>query len=731
MIGLSDKNAPNLKPLKKSYNVWWKQITFETGKLALLASWAVTINDDLWNILFVTAWFKEQWCNKEASFFPLVVDYQEKNYATWEIGWNRFIKREWRPSEMATLTARLIDRPIRPMFPKGIVNDTQIIATVLSSNAEIELWFRGITWASLTLMMSWAPFDGPVSWVKVSLTGSWDYIFNPTLKEEKESKLNLIVAWTMDAITMVEADGKEVSDDDMLKTLEVAKKIIDELCKAQIDFIDLYKKQFGIPEVEVFFNKPDESLYEKVKEFLTIEKLECLYNKWKKEFQNQLDKLDLEVREYLDEKGLLIKDSEVWIKWVCSLQEWESCVDEKSVWALVYKRVKEVMRENILEKEKRLDGRSIDEVRQITWDAGFLPRTHGSALFQRGMTQVLNVTTLWGPEDRQIINWMMPESEKRYMHYYNFPPYSVWEVRMMRWAGRREIWHWRLAEKALEPVLPSEEDFPYTLRSISEVTTCNGSSSMASVCASTMSLMNAGVPIKKPVSWVAMWMIYDEETWNYKILSDIQAQEDFLWDMDFKVARTSSWITAMQLDVKIKWLKMEVFKEAFEQWKKATEYILDWMLKVQPEVAKELSPFAPLIMSLSVPEDKIRVIIWKGGENVQRMEKEYWVNVSIAEDWVTTITATTQEWWQKAIADIKAILWEPEVWNKLEWKVVKIIDGVWAIVEFKWKSGMIHISKLAKERVSKVDDIVKVWDNVKIEVIQVDKFKGRIGLRKI
>ncbi len=731
MIWLSDKTATKLTPLKKSYTIWWKEFTFETGKIALLASWAVTISDNNDNILFVTAGYKEEGVNKDASFFPLVVDYQEKNYATWRIGWNRFIKREWRPSEIATLTARLIDRPIRPMFPKGIVNDTQIIATVLSSNSEIELWVRWITWASITLMMSWAPFEGPVSWVKVSLMKDNKYIYNPTTKQEKESKLNLIVAWTVDAISMVEADSKEISDEDMLKSLEYAHNIVKEFCNAQIDFIKDYKKNFWIPEVQITFNKPDESLYLEVKDFLTIDKLDCIYEKWKKEFQNELNKLDEKTRDYLDKKELLIKEDSTWVKNVCSLEEWKSCVEAKNVWALVYKRVKEVIRENILKKEKRLDGRGISEVREIIWDAWFLPRTHGSALFQRWMTQVLNVTTLWWPEDRQIINWMMPESEKRYMHYYNFPPYSVWEVRMMRWAWRREIWHGRLAEKAIEPVLPKEEDFPYTIRSISEVTTCNGSSSMWSVCASTMSLMNAWVPIKAPVSAVAMWMVYDENTWEYKILSDIQAQEDFLWDMDFKVARTKTWITAMQLDVKIKWLKMEVFSKAFQKWKEASDYILDWMLKIQWEVEKELSSYAPLIMSLQVPEDKIRVIIWKGWENIQRMEKEYEVNISIAEDWITTITAQNQEWWKKAVEDIKTILWEPNVLDKLEWKVVKIIDWVWAIVEFKWKSWMIHISKLSKERVNKVEDVVKAWDKVKIEVIQVDKVKWRIWLRKI
>lgn len=715
MISLSDKNATTINPLKKTYSISWKNITFETGKLALLASWSVTISDDNDNVLLVTAWVKEVWLNEEADFFPLVVDFQEKYYATWKIGWNRFMKREWRPSDEATLTARMIDRPIRPMFPKWIINDTQIIASVLSSDSNSELGSWWITWASLSLLMAWAPFEWPVAWVKVALMDDGSYIYDPSIEEEKKAKLNIIVAWTLDAITMVEAWWNEVTNDQMLKTLEFSHGVIKELCNAQNDFLKIYEKDFWIKQIIPSFNNPDESLFEKVKTFLTIEKLDCLYNKWKKEFQAELDNLDVEVREFLLSEWLVSEED-----------------DLNFVWALVYKRVKQVMRKNILEHEKRLDGRKIDEVRSIKSETSLLPRTHGSALFQRGMTQALSIATLWWPDDEQIIDGMQPESTKRYIHHYNFPPFSVWEVRMMRWVGRREVGHGRLAERALEPVLPSEDDFPYVVRVVSEITTCNGSSSMASVCWSTLSLMNAWVPIKSPVSWVAMGMIYDEDTWNYKILSDIQAQEDFLWDMDFKVARSENGITAMQLDVKIKWLKMEVFEKAFNQGEEASKYILENMLKAQPKVSENLSPYAPLIMFIQIPEDKIAYIIWKWWENVQRMEKDYEVKVSIAEDGKTTLTAINQEWGNKAIADIKDKLWEPEIWYTWDWKVVKIIDWVWAIVEFKWwNSGMIHISKLSSERVAKVDDVVKTGDIVKFEIIQVDKEKGRIGLKLI
>ncbi len=715
MIWISDKNATSIKALKKSYNIEDKTITFEVGKMWLLASGSVTMSDNRDNVLFVTAWLKEKWVNEKASFFPLVVDFVEKYYATWKIGWNRFMKREARPSETATLTSRMIDRPIRPMFPKGIVNDTQIIATVLSANNDsAELGFWGITWASLALMQTGCPFEGPVSWAKVALMFDESLIYDPTFEEEKKAKLTIIVAGTLDAITMVEAEWKEVSNEEMLKTLEYGHSRIKEICKAQLDFISDFKDSFGIPKFTPTFNNPDTSLYASVKEFLTNDKLDAIYNKGKKEFQSELDKLDEDVKEFLLSEKLVWEDDDLGF-----------------VWDLVYKRVKEVTRYNILENEKRLDGRALKEVRDIIWETGVLPRTHGSAIFQRGMTQVLNITTLGWPEDIQLIDGMYEESSQRYIHHYNFPPYSVWEVRMMRWVGRREVWHGKLAEKALVPVLPKEEDFPYMIRTVSEVTSCNGSSSMASVCGSTMSLMAAGVPITSPVSAVAMGMIYDEETGNYKILSDIQAQEDFLWDMDFKVARSANGITAMQMDVKIKWLKMEVFEKAFIQGEEASSFILNKMLEIQPKVEVNLSKYAPLIMNIKVPEDKIREIIGKWGSNIQRMEKEYNVKLSIADDGSTTITADSQAGWLKAIEDIKQILWVPKVWDLLSWAIVKIIDWVWVIVEFKGKSGMIHISKLSEKRVEKIEDVVKIGEVVDVEVIQVDMMKGRIGLKRM
>jgi len=716
MHGLSDQNVANLQPLKKTYIIGGKTLTFETGKLGLLANGAVTISDTDGNVILVTAGIKESGVNEKAEFFPLVVDYQDKFYATGKIGGNRFMKREWRPSELATLTSRLIDRPIRPMFPKWLVNDVQIIVTPLSLNPDTDLWYMGILGASLALLLSGAPFDGPVSGIKIIQDASGKYIPFPNLQDESQATLSLLVAGTSDAITMVESSAKQSSQDDMMQGLKYAFTLIKEICQAQSDFADEYKKLFGIPEVQCVFNLPDETLEEKVKNILTSEILDTLYGLGKKEFLHKVDELVSLSKEKL---GITEETSaeDLWIR-------------ESDIQNSVEKCVKKYMRKNILSSKKRLDLRRLDEVRPLKCETGFLPRVHGSALFQRGLTQVLSTTTLGWPDDIQIIDDMYEETTRRYIHHYNFPPFSVGEVRMLRGVGRREIGHGKLAEKALEAVLPSEEIFPYMIRVVSETLTCNGSSSMASICGSTLSLMQAGVPIIAPVAGIAMGMIYDEETGKYEILSDIQAQEDFLGDMDFKVAMTPEGITAMQLDVKISGLSFEVFEKAFSQARKWIDEILSKMLEAQPSVSPKLSEFAPLIMTIDIPVEKIREVIGKWWENVQRMERENSVKISIAEDGKTTITARDQAGWNKTIAEIGVLIWEPEVGYKGTGTVVKIIDGVGAIIDFKGKSGMIHISKLAPTRTLKVEDVVKMGMQVEFEVIEINKEKGKISLKK-
>jgi len=716
MLWLSDQNVAKLQPLKKTYVIWWKTLTFESGKLWLLANGSVTISDTDGNVMLVTAGIKETGVNENADFFPLVVDYQDKFYATGKIGGNRFMKREWRPSELATLTSRLIDRPIRPMFPKWLVNDTQIIVTPLSLNPDTDLGYMGILGASLALMLSGAPFQWPVSGIKIIQDIQGNFLPFPSLENESDAKLSLLVAGTTDAVTMVESSGKQATQTEMMEWLKYAFTLIQEIGQAQKDFAQEYKNLFGIPEVQCVYNLPSEEVLQKVHNILTPEILDTLYGLGKKEFLHKVDELcklaekEFETIQDATDDGVEIKKSDI-----------ENAVE---------KCVKKYMRKNILTHKKRLDLRGLDEVRPLQCETGFLPRVHGSALFQRGLTQVLSTTTLGGPDDIQIIDDMYEETTRRYIHHYNFPPFSVGEVRMLRWAWRREIGHGKLAEKALEAVLPTEEHFPYMIRVVSETLTCNGSSSMASICGSTLSLMQAWVPITAPVAGIAMGMIYDEESGTYEILSDIQAQEDFLGDMDFKVAMTPAGITAMQLDVKIAGLSFEVFEEVFTQARKGIDTILQKMLDTQPTVSPKLSEFAPLIMTIDIPVEKIREVIGKGWENVQRMERENGVKISIAEDGRTTITARDQAGGNTTIAEIGALIWEPEVGYKGTGIVVKIIDGIGAIVDFKGKNGMIHISKLAPTRTAKVEDVVKIGMEVEFEVIEVNKEKGKISLKK-
>lgn len=501
----------------------------------------------------------------------------------------------------------------------------------------------------------------------------------------------------------------------MVKAFEYAHSVIKELCNAQNDFVKSYTTVHALPETTLTVVDTDPAVIEKVKNIVTEAEIVALYNLGKLEFHDAMHDLVEATAEKLgyDEDTNTPKMADI--------------ADS------VKKVISSHMRSTVLTTKTRLDGRKCDEVRPVRATAPILPRTHGSALFERGVTQVLSVTTLGGPSDIQIIDDMYEEDTKRYVHHYNFPPFSVGEVKPLRGVGRREVGHGRLAEKALEPVLPSETDFPYMIRVVSETTTCNGSSSMASVCGSTMSLMDAGVPIKSMVAGVAMGMIYDEDTGKYEILADIQAQEDFLGDMDFKVARTDRGITALQMDCKIAGLKMEVIKNVFEKSVDATEYIMGEMRKCLSTPRAELSPYAPFLLAVFVPEDKMREVIGKGGETIQGIEKEYGVEVNLEDDGNCTITAKTQEAGQAALAFIKGILKDIEVGDVYEGKIVKILDTVGAIVEIaKGKEGMIHISKFGvKERVANVNDVAKEGEIVKVRVYNVDKEKGRIGLEKI
>lgn len=462
--GLSDQNALTKAMVTKTYDIGGKKITFESGRLALLADGSVVVRDEEGNYLLTTVGVKRE-VNPSASFFPLSVEFQEKYYATGKIGGNRFMKREGRPSETAILNSRLIDRPIRPMFPKGTINDIQIISTIMSSSGTSDYGFYGVTGASLALQLAGViEFEGPVAGVRIALLPEGTFKFDPTIEEIKTALLDLTVAGTDDAITMVEAQGQQVDEATMVRAFEFAHSIIRELVRAQSDFMAAYKLVHTLPEVILSVKSIDESLFARVDRYVTDEKIASLYHVGKTEFHDRLIILETEVKIALGYTG----DSEA--------------MNAAEIEDIVYSVVKKHMRKNILEKGLRLDGRKADEVRPVRGTFGILPRVHGSALFQRGITQSLSIATLGGPGDIQIVDDMFEESTKRYIHHYNFPPFSVGEVKPLRGVGRREIGHGRLAEKALEPVLPTLAEFPYFMRVVSEITTCNGSSSMASVC---------------------------------------------------------------------------------------------------------------------------------------------------------------------------------------------------------------------------------------------------------
>jgi polyribonucleotide nucleotidyltransferase len=664
---------------------------------------------------------------KDASFFPLTVEFVERFYAAGKIGGNKFSKREARPSETAVLNSRLIDRPIRPMFPKGVQNEVQIIATILSSSGTSDFGFYGITGASLSLMLAGvSEFEGPVAGARVALMPTGEMVFDPSFAELAVARVDLTVAGTQDAITMVEAQAGEASEAEMLRVFEYGHACIRELIAAQQDFVLAYSEIHALPAVTLTCRVPALDTEARVAEFITQDLVTPLFNTGKSEFHDRLEELEEATIAHLT----LVTTETTTMTWESSAQ---AAPSDSEIREVVYSVVKQYMRQAILGQKIRLDGRTPTEIRPLRSSVGTLPRTHGSALFERGITQILSVATLGGPGDIQIVDDLYEESAKRYVHHYNFPPYSVGEVKPLRGVGRREVGHGRLAEKALEPLLPTLADFPYFIRVVSETLTCNGSSSMASVCGSSLALMDAGVPIARPVAGIAMGMIYDDETNAFVVLSDIQAQEDFLGDLDFKIAATEQGITALQMDCKIAGLSLTVIAAVFAQaWVSLAEIRASMALALASSRG-ELSAYAPSIFSILVPEAKMRDVIGKGGEMIQSIERDYKVEVNLADDGQCSITARDQASGQAALAAIARIVKDDEVGDILSGKVVKILEGVGAIVEWaKGKSGMIHISKLGvTERVEDIAKYLTVGQEVTVRVITIDKEKGRIGLERV
>jgi polyribonucleotide nucleotidyltransferase len=651
-------------------------------------------------------------------FFPLTVDYEERYYAAGKILGSRYIRRESRPSDEAILTSRLIDRVIRPRFPEGLRREVQIVATCLSWDRENDPDIIGLIAASLVLSLSNIPWSGPTAIVRIGKINN-EFILNPTYEQREKGDLDLVITGIEKngeiLINMMEAEANEVLEEVILKAADWAKPHLKKL----IDFQNQIVKKAGKEKIKIEEAPVDLELEKEIKEFLDDRLEKALFQKGKAERMNQVSDLKEELAYYIQKKRSTERGEE---DKSSSLPSAAARVFEEEMEKLVH--------QNIINpsagKEKRIDGRKLDELREITVEAGLLPRTHGSGLFCRGQTKALSILTLGTPRDVKLLEGMEVVGEKRFMHHYNFPPYSVGEVKPMRGPGRRDIGHGMLTEKALIPLVPSFEEFPYTMRVVSEILSSNGSTSMASVSSSSLALMDAGVPMKTPAAGIALGLMTDKKG-NYKILTDIQGPEDHHGDMDFKIAGTKNGITAIQMDVKIDGISQKILEEALSQGKKARLQILDKMKKVLEEPRPELSPFAPRILTIQINPEKIREVIGPGGKIINEITGECGVSIDIEDSGKIFVTAEKEEAAKKAISWIKNITREVEVGEVFQGKVKRILDFGAFVEILPGQEGLIHISQLATFRVEKVEDVVKIGDIVPVKVISIDEH-GRINL---
>lgn len=675
-----------------------RTLTMEIGKIAKQANGAVLVRYGDTAVVVAATGTKTP--REGVDFFPLTVDFEEKMYAVGKIP-GGFIKREGRPAETAILTSRLIDRPIRPMFPEGYHNDVQIVATAVSVDPDNAPDIPAMIGASCALSISDIPFEGPIAGVRVGMIDG-QYIINPTIEQAKVSRLNLAVAGTKDAILMVEAGAKEISEDEMLDAIWFGHEEIKKL----VEWQEQIMAEVGKPKMEVPVYEPPAELAAEIEAYGAEQLKAALMDANKLEREENVARIKAEIADAFMEK---YPDN------------------AKDVAYITQKLVKKIVRRTISVDKIRPDGRALDEVRPVTCEVGLLARPHGSALFTRGQTQILNVLALAPLSEAQTLDGLGVELTKRYIHHYNFPPYSVGETKPLRSPGRREIGHGALAERALLPVIPSEEEFPYAIRLVSETLESNGSSSMGSVCASTLSLMDAGVPIKEPVAGVAMGLVKDGD--YFTILTDIQGLEDALGDMDFKVAGTKNGITAIQMDIKIDGINKEIFKQALAQAKRGREHIMGIMLDCIAEPRKELSKYAPKITTIHVDPEKISKIIGPGGKTIKKIVEETGAKIDIEEDGRVYIAAVNSEEAAKAIDMINGITAEAEVGKVYTGKVTRLM-AFGAFVEIlPGKEGLVHISQLSTERVNKVEDVVSVGDEIVVKVTEIDQ-KGRINLSR-
>ena len=685
-----------------------RTLTLETGKMAGLANGSVLVRyGDTAVIVNVTASKKPR---EGIDFFPLSVDYEERLYSVGKIP-GSFLKREGKPSDKAILVSRAIDRPIRPLFPKDLRNDVCVNAMVLSVDPDCSPEVAAQIGTSAALSISDIPFNGPTAAVSVGYVDG-QIVINPTLEQRAKNRLNLTVAGTKEKVSMIEAGADEIPEDLMLEAIIKGHEQI----KKVAEFIEGIQKEIGKPKFEYESCAVPDDLFNEIYNFASVKMCDAVQEKDKDTRDNNVAELQNEIEEFLKANH--------------TEEEFETI--KPLIGEAVYKLEKKTVRHLILEENKRVDGRAIDEIRPLSCEIDLLPRAHGSALFTRGQTQVLSVTTLGTVGDEQELDGLDEEESKRYIHHYNFPPYSVGEARPSRGPGRREIGHGALAERALAPVIPSEAEFPYTIRVVSEVLSSNGSTSQGSICGSTLSLMAAGVPIKEPVAGISTGLVTDDNNRDrYIMLTDIQGLEDFFGDMDFKVAGTKNGITAIQVDIKIDGLTYDIIKEAFERTRVARMYILnEVMLKAISKPRTEISKYAPKIITMEIDPEKIKDVIGSGGKVINKIIADTGVKIDIEDDGKVFIAGQDSEMANRAKEIIEAITMDLEVGKTYVGKVVRIMN-FGAFVEIApGKEGMIHISKLAKERVEKVEDVVKVGDTVAVKVIEIDD-QGRVNLMRI
>lgn len=680
------------------------KLTIETGRLAFLADGAVTVRYG--DTVVLGSAVVDHKPREGADFFPMMVDYEEKMYAAGKISGSRFIKREGRASENATLAARLIDRPIRPLFPKGFRNEVQAVATVLSTDSQHSTEILGMAAVSSALMLTGAPFDGPVAGVNIGLIDG-ELVAFPSAEQMEKSQLDLTVAGTKDAIMMVEAGADEVDEETMLTALNLAHEAIQPLINLQEELAEKLKPEPIAYEVA----ETDDELEAKLEEFLADKLGPAMRHEHHYERHKAFNNLREEVFEHF-------------------ASEHPDRFERAHIEAAYSDAVKADVRKAVLKDKVRPDNRQIDEIRDLSSEVNVLPRVHGSGLFTRGTTQVLNITTLASPNYALLIDTMEEDTKKHFMHHYNFPGFSTGEVRPMRGPGRREIGHGALAERALAAVVPDQDEFPYVIRTVSEVLTSNGSTSMASVCAGTLSMMDAGIPLKRAVSGIAMGLMMDEDG-EYEILSDIIGGEDFLGDMDFKVAGTSEGITALQMDIKIKGITPEILEEALERARTGRLHILDSMLETIAVPRQELNEQAPRIIQHRIDPNKIGDVIGRGGETIQSITEDTGAQIDIQEDGLVYIAGEpgNGKGAEEALQTIKNLTEDPEVGTVYEGKVARVMEYGAFVEIMPGKDGLLHISELDDRHIDDINEELSEGDNIKVKLISVDDM-GRLKLSK-